>query len=77
MLASNGSKRLKQPEVPLSVPEVPVSAEQIRDVTPLLVAQKHHHADLFGLPFQTTAELEPIDGIVGQKRAVDAITTLV
>jgi predicted ATP-dependent protease len=33
----------------------------------------YRHADLSGLPFQTTAELEPVEGIVGQKRAVDAI----
>lgn len=43
-------------------------------MTPLSVAQMYRHADLSGLPFQTTAELEPVDGIVGQKRAVDAIT---
>ncbi len=52
----------------LSAAEAPVSAEQIGDVTPLSVAQMYRRADLSGLPFQTTAELEPVDGIVGQKR---------
>ncbi|MGZ5876707.1 MAG: Lon protease family protein [Bradyrhizobium sp.] len=59
---------------PLPVVAAPASAAQSGDVTPLSVAQMYRHADLSGLPFQTTAELEPVDGIVGQKRAVDAIT---
>lgn len=74
MLSSNVPEKLKEPADPPPVASAPASAVQVGDVTPLSAAQMYRHADLSGLPFQTTAELEPVDGIVGQKRAVDAIT---
>jgi lon-related putative ATP-dependent protease len=40
---------------------------------PLSVAQLYRPADLSSLAFRTTVEIEPIDGLVGQQRAVDAI----
>ncbi|HEY7665308.1 MAG TPA: AAA family ATPase [Xanthobacteraceae bacterium] len=39
----------------------------------LPVARLYRSADLSLLAFRTTAEIEPIDGLVGQQRAVDAI----
>ena len=42
-------------------------------VRPLAVAQMYRRADLSALSFQSTSELEPVDVIVGQQRAVDAI----
>lgn len=42
-------------------------------VRPLTAAQLYRPADLSGLAFSTTAELQPIDGLVGQSRAVEAI----
>lgn len=42
-------------------------------VKPLNVNQLYHPADLSKLTFMTTAELEPTDGLFGQKRAVEAI----
>jgi lon-related putative ATP-dependent protease len=41
--------------------------------TPLLVEKLYRRADLSKLSFQTTDDLEPVDRIVGQTRAVDAI----
>jgi hypothetical protein len=48
------------------------------DVAPGVVAalaadRLYRPADLSSLPFHTTAELEPIDGLVGQQRAAEAI----
>ena len=40
---------------------------------PLSVDRLYRPADLSALSFQTTSEIEPIDGLVGQQRAVDAI----
>ena len=74
MLSSDNLERLKHTADPLPVAAIPASALPSEDVAPLSVAQMYRRADLSGLPFQTTAELEPVDGIVGQKRAVDAIT---
>ena len=42
-------------------------------VRPLAAEQLYRSADLSGLAFTTTAELQPIDGLVGQARAVEAI----
>lgn len=42
-------------------------------VRPLAAEQLYRPADLSSLAFATTAELEPIDGLVGQARAVEAI----
>lgn len=39
----------------------------------LPVALMYRRADLSTIDFQTTDDLDPVDGIVGQKRAVDAI----
>ena len=42
-------------------------------VRPLTAERLYCAADLSGLPFSTTAELQPVDGLVGQSRAVEAI----
>jgi len=42
-------------------------------VQALPVERLYRPSDLSGLPFKTTAELEPIEGLVGQPRALDAI----
>lgn len=42
-------------------------------VAPLQINQLYRHADLSALPFATTAEIEPIGGLVGQRRALDAV----
>src|SRR3974377_844012 len=33
----------------------------------------YRRADISNLPFTTTAELQPVDGLFGQRRALDAI----
>ncbi len=40
---------------------------------PLTADQLYRPADIAKLPFKTTAELQPVDGMIGQKRAEDAI----
>ena len=42
-------------------------------VQPLTAGQLYRPTDLSGLTFSTTAELQPVDGLVGQARAVEAI----
>ena len=42
-------------------------------VTPLPAGQLYRPTDLSHLKFATTAELQPVDGLVGQTRALDAI----
>jgi lon-related putative ATP-dependent protease len=42
-------------------------------VRPLAAEQLYRPTDLSGLAFLTTAELQPIDGLVGQARALEAI----
>ena len=42
-------------------------------VGPLIATQLYRPTDLSNLPFSTTAELQPIDGLVGQSRALEAI----
>jgi hypothetical protein len=42
-------------------------------VQPLAAGQLYRKSDLSALAFATTAELEPIEGLVGQARALDAI----
>jgi predicted ATP-dependent protease len=54
-------------------PPDPPRLERVDGVKPLAAAQMYRRADLSELSFATTAELEPVEGIVGQKRAVDAI----
>ena len=39
----------------------------------LTAEQLYRPTDLSGLTFSTTAELQPVDGLVGQARAVEAI----
>ncbi|HXP96757.1 MAG TPA: AAA family ATPase [Telmatospirillum sp.] len=41
--------------------------------SPLPVDRLYRRADLKALPFATTADLEPIDGLAGQNRALEAI----
>jgi len=50
-----------------------VNASITTTVRPLAAEQLYRPADLSGLAFTTTAELQPIDGLVGQARAVEAI----
>ena len=42
-------------------------------VRPLPADRLYRRADVSGLSFATTAELQPVDGLIGQKRALDAI----
>ncbi len=42
--------------------------------TPLTADRLYRRADLSALPFETTAELEPMDRLAGQDRARDALT---
>ena len=42
-------------------------------IRPLTAEQLYRPADLSGIAFATTAELQPVDGLVGQSRAVEAI----
>jgi hypothetical protein len=43
------------------------------EVRPLTAGQLYRPTDLSGLTFSTTEELQPVDGLVGQARAVEAI----
>jgi hypothetical protein len=45
----------------------------VRQVAPLSVEQLYRSVDLSALSFASTAEIQSIDGIVGQERAMDAI----
>ena len=40
---------------------------------PLTADRLHRAADLSALTFDTTDDIEPIDGLFGQERALDAI----
>ena len=42
-------------------------------VHPLSKDQLYRRADVSGLAFTTTADLQPVDGLIGQQRALDAI----
>jgi lon-related putative ATP-dependent protease len=42
-------------------------------VPPLEIERLYRRADLAALSFATTADIEPIDGLVGQRRAMDAV----
>jgi lon-related putative ATP-dependent protease len=42
-------------------------------VPPLEIERLYRSADLAGLSFTTTADIEPIDGLIGQRRAMDAV----
>ena len=54
-------------------PETPESNGQA-DAAPLASDKLYRIADLSTLSFATTADLEPVEGLVGQQRALDAIT---
>lgn len=56
---------------PSQSPALP--GDQTRAMTPLSVDRLYRPADLSALPFQTTADLAPIDGLVGQQRALNAL----
>ena len=45
----------------------------VSPVRPLAPDRLYRRADVSGLPFTTTAELQPVDGLIGQQRALDAI----
>lgn len=46
---------------------------QAPHIEPLTPDRLYRHADLSALAFETTADLEPLDGTAGQARALDAI----
>lgn len=56
------------------MPPTPADSTKIAPVAGLPIDKMYRHADLASLSFQTTEELEPIAGVVGQKRAMDAIS---
>ncbi len=43
------------------------------DATPLVIDKLYRVADLSKLDFETTADLKPVEGLIGQSRALDAI----
>jgi predicted ATP-dependent protease len=45
----------------------------VQQVAPLSVEQLYRSADLLALSFASTAEIQSIDGLVGQARAMDAV----
>ncbi len=51
------------------------AAEQSQAASPaaLTPSQLYRRADLSSLPFATTADLQPLDGLVGQQRALTAL----
>ena len=65
----------KSPSAP-----APVSADRGTEaatfspsVRPLTAERLYRPADLSSLSFETTADIEPVDGLIGQHRALDAI----
>jgi lon-related putative ATP-dependent protease len=73
MQSSESSDALKRPSVlPASATAAPPPAPADA-VKPLAAERMYRRADLSALPFQTTNDLDPVRGIVGQRRAVDAI----
>lgn len=57
-------------------PPAPVAAGLAEEITPaqaLTPDRLYRAADLTALAFNSTAELEPADGLVGQERALDAL----
>jgi lon-related putative ATP-dependent protease len=49
------------------------TVSDFRPVNPLPVPQLYRRADFSGLEFETTADLEPVAGLIGQRRALGAI----
>jgi lon-related putative ATP-dependent protease len=64
---------LEQPAAPVPATETGQAIDRREGVGALSVERLYRRADLSALPFQTTAELPPMEGIVGQRRALDAI----
>ena len=58
---------------PTPLPEERKEGEKASATQPLAVGQLYRSADLSGLHFDSTADIEPADGLVGQRRALDAI----
>jgi len=64
---------------PASLPDSPeregaaVSSAAPALVQPLAAERLYRRADLAALSFESTADIEPADGLVGQQRALDAI----
>jgi lon-related putative ATP-dependent protease len=58
----------------LSAPIMQAPSAQAEVVKQLDTTQMYRRADLSTLPFQTTNDLDPVQEIVGQQRAIDAIT---
>jgi lon-related putative ATP-dependent protease len=52
---------------------IPAVSDRPAAASALSVGRLYRPADLSALSFQTTSDIEPIDGLVGQQRAVDAI----
>jgi lon-related putative ATP-dependent protease len=63
---------LKGPDIP-SGKSVPESTAPGAQPTPLPGELMYRRADLSKVSFQTTDDLDPVGGIVGQQRAIDAI----
>ncbi len=57
----------------ITTPALPEKAGPPSTLQPLPSAKLYRAADLSALPFETTAEIEPADGLSGQHRALDAI----
>jgi len=55
------------------MPKRPVTAKKASGPEPLSAADVYRSCDPAGFTFATTAELEPLTEIIGQKRAVGAV----
>ncbi|QHO75588.1 ATP-dependent protease [Bradyrhizobium sp. CCBAU 051011] len=64
------SAALRAPE-PISGPAISLSADA--KPAPLPAAVLYRYADASALNFQTTTDLQPLDGLVGQQRALGAL----
>jgi AAA domain len=72
-----GTSKIETAEVPIAARDAspsrmtkPDAVGRVRHLSP---EQLYRRADISGLPFATTADLQPIDGLIGQQRALDAI----
>ena len=68
---SSGAGTRRRRAIGVAVPALP--EVQPSAMTPLSADRLYRPADLSALAFQTTADLAPIDGLVGQQRALDAL----
>lgn len=63
-----------RPELPAAVSRGRTDAAEIQStIAPLPAEQLYRCTDLASLAFETTADIEPVDELVGQQRALDAI----